>query len=160
MELFVPGGAFFDRLLQPLSYRKKIPDLFKNKKFRLAVLVAFFSYVIVAVARSPYTFEHVGYVFWMACTITTILALVVGMIFGHRAWCVFCPVATIISALSNDRDQIIIDKNLCGSCGECEKACPMDIKILKYRDDVILSDPDCIKCRECISACPKGALDI
>lgn len=47
------------------------------------------------------------------------------------------------------------DKNKCGNCGQCTRACPMNIDVANTE---FVRHPNCIGCMSCIAACRKGAL--
>ncbi len=55
--------------------------------------------------------------------------------------------------------EISYSKNLCISCGECMKACPVDAVKL-HREESILDREVCIKAGECAEVCPTNALEI
>lgn len=155
---FCPRGAFFDRVLSLVSKRNYIPQFWVSDKFRWSVRVALVAFFIFMVAREPLSFERLGYIFWVICTVTTIIGVVLGVFYSHRAWCSFCPIGTAISKFGKDDDRVNIDDDLCFSCGLCDKVCPMGIKITNDRAGGYLSNSDCIKCGECITHCPKNAL--
>jgi polyferredoxin len=45
----------------------------------------------------------------------------------------------------------------CEKCPDCEKKCPMQIKILDLPWEKF-NDQECILCMECVDACPHGAM--
>ncbi|GAH31752.1 unnamed protein product [marine sediment metagenome] len=57
--------------------------------------------------------------------------------------------------------KIAVDTEKCIQCGACERACPMDIKILEYTDKGSrVTSAECIQCMECITVCPTSAINI
>jgi ferredoxin-type protein NapH len=153
-----PRGAFFDRILRPFSKSKKIPSFFQNSNFRLAIFVTMFGFFAVQATKPPYTIEHFGHLFWIMCTVTTVIGISLGMFFSHRTWCAFCPIGTFLSAAKKDDHPLTIDKNSCLSCKLCERVCPLNIKITKDSEQGFLSNQDCLKCEECVAICPVKAL--
>ena len=54
-----------------------------------------------------------------------------------------------------------IDNEKCTECGACEKACPMDIKLLSYStDNKRVLSTECILCLSCANVCPAGAVSM
>lgn len=47
------------------------------------------------------------------------------------------------------------DTTKCGGCGQCSRACPMNIDVAKTE---FVRHPNCIGCMSCIAACRKNAL--
>ena len=148
---YCPRGAFYDSFVQPLSKKRKIPKFLRNKVFRWVVLILLFGLFLLQAARSPFTTAHFGLMFWMMCTVTTVLGIILGIFFSHRTWCAFCPIGTLVSSIGKDRHALIIDKNTCVNCKLCGKVCPLNIHIKS-------STKDCIKCGKCIAVCPKKSL--
>jgi len=85
-----------------------------------------------------------------------ILAVVlVMMVFIARPFCrMFCPLGAIYS-LFNCMAFVTIKVNdvLCNDCGNCSKACPLDLDVPKD-----LGSADCIQCGDCIPACTRGGI--
>ena len=46
-----------------------------------------------------------------------------------------------------------VDKNKCVSCGNCARACKMDVDVMKTPNHT-----ECIRCGMCIRACPTNAV--
>ena len=46
-----------------------------------------------------------------------------------------------------------VDADKCISCGQCRRACPMDIKVFENPNSM-----ECIRCGACIEACPTKAI--
>lgn len=76
----------------------------------------------------------------------------------RRPFCRFvCPEGARYGLVSLTRlITVTRDKDLCISCGACDRKCPMAIKVSK---STAVVTPQCISCGECLKACPKsGAL--
>ena len=89
---------------------------------------------------------------WKAAVL---LALVVLSLMIWRPFCKYlCPLGAFYALFQKVSIlRLALDKEKCVSCGKCEKACPMDVKVT--------CDPnstECIRCGACVHACPAGAL--
>ena len=95
----------------------------------------------------------VGFLFrWKFAVMALVL---LSSIFVHRPFCkYFCPLGAFYALFQKVSIlRLALDKEKCVSCGTCEKACPMDVKVT--------CDPnsaECIRCGACVHACPAGAL--
>lgn len=86
---------------------------------------------------------------------------VVGSIAVPRFWCRYlCPLGGFLSIFSRasflglKRDPV-----KCTKCPHCERACPMQIKILEL-DWQKINHPDCILCMECVDSCPENSITL
>jgi ferredoxin len=74
-----------------------------------------------------------------------------------RRFCDWCPVGTLLGACS--RVAVVrmrLRKDLCVSCGACERVCPMSCVDAKNKT---LDGDRCILCLGCAGRCEVGALD-
>jgi ferredoxin-type protein NapH len=86
-----------------------------------------------------------------------------GILADNRAFCKYlCPIPPIQKLCG--RFSIIkfrIDPEKCHECRLCEKACPMDIKILAYKNGGgRIKSTECIVCNACSNACNSKAISI
>lgn len=153
-----PRGGFFDRMIAPLSRKSRIPDSFRSMKFRWIVFAALMGFMTFQISRNPTSWEHWGHVFWIMCAVTTLVGVVLGIFINPRAWCSFCPMGTMQSAMGGGKNQLEILSDSCRECRICEKACPMGIQIVDFKNNGKVGSRDCLKCPECIGVCPKKAL--
>ncbi len=153
-----PRGAFFDRIMPRMSFKRPIPAWMRSGWFRWPVFAALMAFMVYRIMLNPTDFDHWGRVFWLLCTVTTAVGVVLAVFIHPRAWCTFCPMGTMQSALDRGQHRIIIDAEKCIECGACEKACPMNLAITKHKDTGSLPDHDCLRCCQCCSVCPKQAL--
>ena len=153
-----PRGGFFDRVIAPLSRNKPIPAYFRNRGLRWALFVLLMAFMLYRISLNPTDIYYWGRVFWLMCVITTAIGIVLGILIHPRAWCSFCPMGTLQSALDRGNKQLRIDSSLCIECRACEKVCPMNFAIVKCKAAGRLADPDCLKCPECSAVCPRKAL--
>ena len=56
--------------------------------------------------------------------------------------------------------KVVIDSNICNSCGKCVKVCP--VAHLKKDGNTIAANPqsDCIHCLNCVTTCTKNAVSL
>jgi polyferredoxin len=101
-----PRGAFVEIFIKPISFYGKIPPLLSSKYFRLFVVIVFIT-VFTLRTRAAFlssvttadVLDRWGFVFVTLCLITTVIAVIVGVLFSPRAWCTFCPMGTIQKAI-------------------------------------------------------------
>ncbi len=105
-------------------------------------------------------FAAMGMVFIRLIFITTVVGIVLGIIYHQRTWCSFCPMGTLAAVVSEKRPSmtLMVDDS-CVRCKKCEKVCPMQLKPYKKKGDPEgFLHKDCIKCGRCVDVCPKQAL--
>jgi len=153
-----PRGGLFDRMIAPIGRKKSIPRFLMKMPLRWPVFAALMGFMVFRISHNPSDIMHWGYVFWMICVITTSIGVVLGIFLHQRAWCAFCPMGTMQNALGGGKRQLNIDSEKCIECELCEKACPINLDIIKHKSSGYLLNRDCLKCSECIVVCPKTAL--
>jgi polyferredoxin len=97
---FCPRGSFLDTWFKPLGGSARVPKLLTRPAFRWSLLAVLFSFLILQLTTDVGSAAHWGTVFWRVCLVTSAIALIVGVLFRPRAWCSFCPMATIQGAIS------------------------------------------------------------
>ena len=94
-----------------------------------------------------------GKLFSFKCLI--LITVIVLSILFYRPFCKWiCPLGAIYSLFNKVSFlSIKIENSRCIGCGQCQKACKMDVDVCKTPDH-----PECIRCGACIKACPKDAI--
>ncbi|OQX21651.1 MAG: hypothetical protein BWK75_02765, partial [Candidatus Altiarchaeales archaeon A3] len=94
-DWFCPRGSFFDAFIKPISPKKEIPEFFKSLPFRIGILsflMLMMTFQIINRWPNP---ESIGMFFVILLTVTTIIGLILSLIFHHRIWCCFCPIGSM-----------------------------------------------------------------
>jgi polyferredoxin len=94
----------------------------------------------------------------MILTVTTVVGLILGVIFHPRIWCMFCPMGTMANWLGRCKMPLTVAEK-CNHFGACEKVCRMQISPGSYREAGIVTHGDCLKCFYCVEKCLQKALE-
>jgi len=84
--------------------------------------------------------------------VTTLLTIVLGTVYNHRAWCTICPMGTMAHYVSKTEDSkkrakhISFITDTCVDCKLCTKSCPMAIDVHTHKCSGKVLDGDCLKC--------------
>ncbi len=97
-----------------------------------------------------------GMIGWLfSWKMLVLVAIVVLSAIIYRPFCKYlCPLGAIYSFFNKvSFYRMGIDPEKCVNCGACERACKMNVPVLKDQNH-----PECIRCGDCKRACPKGAI--
>lgn len=102
---FCPRGNFYNNLIKPLSARRPIPGFLKTTWFRILMILFIlgnFSYGIYHSWGNP---GAMGMVFYRIIVVTTVVGIVLGLIFMERTWCSFCPMGSLAFFISKAKKK-------------------------------------------------------
>ena len=161
-DWFCPRGSFFDAFIKPVSPKKEIPKFFKGLPLRIGMLSFLMLMMALQIIKrwpNPY---KIGMFFVTLLTVTTILGIILALIYHQRTWCCFCPIGSMANWVGRWRYSLRIDSKLCTECELCYKICPIQVAPFKFKKAGLetIKDWDCLKCKLCVSACPKKALNL
>lgn len=136
-------------------------------KYAALVFFAVWSWQAAELVIRPYD----PWVAWMHLTSTELFAefgigaailgiSLVGSLVYERFFCKYlCPMGAFLGVMSPASVfKIRRDETACTSCGSCDKACPVNLKVSTAET---VNSPECINCNECVNVCPaKGALQV
>ena len=94
-----------------------------------------------------------GWLFtWKSFLLILILFL---SVVSYRPFCKYlCPLGAVYSIFNPIAFyRLRVDEGKCTKCGDCSKACPMEITVHKKPNSL-----ECIRCGRCKAACPTGAI--
>ncbi|OIP37746.1 hypothetical protein AUJ95_07680 [Candidatus Desantisbacteria bacterium CG2_30_40_21] len=159
-DWFCPRGSFCDVLLKPISPSREIPQFFKGLPLRIGVLSFLMAMMTIQIINhwpDPY---KIGMFFIILLTVTTIIGLILALIFHQRTWCYLCPIGSMANWVGRKRYPLRIDANRCPECKSCYEICPIQVAPFKFKENGVVTDGDCLKCGLCVLDCPKKALSL
>ena len=139
--------------------RKFIPEKVDNYAKYLKYVVFFLIVVSTIIAGrvvfrdyDPYLaalHPGIGSLKWSAYAVLAVV--LIGSLFIMRFWCrYFCPLGVVVGVLGKlGFYKIECENDKCINCKQCERLCPMDIKIAKRGR---VADVECNSCLNCLEA--------
>ena len=157
---FCPRGSFFDNVLSRISPKKPIPPIFRSTGLRVFMLFLIMAVFSIQMYYAWGSLSAMGMVFIRIILVTTLVGIVLGMLYHQRTWCSFCPMGTLSSWVSTWKKPMpIIVEDSCCNCSLCSKVCPMQLAPISAKGDSNgFAAGDCLKCGICVEKCPKKSL--
>lgn len=175
------GPILFGRIFCGLAcWTAMVLDLLPNKtspgrlpkRGRLRYVHFAISFTIVFITFRVFGYNPVvqqgnvlgGAVYWFLIGNALYFAIGIGLAFwlkDNRAFCKYiCPITVFLKAMSRfSYVKIASRQHSCTDCGECDRVCPMDIRVTQYVSSGIrILSTECILCSSCVNACPTKAL--
>lgn len=94
-----PRGSFLDTIMVKTQYKGRFPGYFRNKFFKFSIVAILMGLMIFRLSVNVRTVSAAGVLFWQMCFATSVVAIVLALIYSHRAWCAICPMGTIQTVL-------------------------------------------------------------
>jgi len=159
-DWFCPRGSFFNAFIKHISPNRKIPSFFKGLPLRIGMLSFLMFMMTIQIIKRWSNLYKIGMFFVVLLTFTTILGIILALIFHQRTWCCFCPIGSMANWIGRRRYPPKIDSKLCTECRVCNKVCPIQVAPFEFKkvEAEFVNDGDCLKCNLCVNACPKKAL--
>ncbi|MFZ5765014.1 MAG: 4Fe-4S binding protein [Thermodesulfobacteriota bacterium] len=150
-------GAFHERILSLISLKRPMLPVFKAGWFRWLLFILMMGLLTFRLIASEGDPRQIGATFVMMWSLSTGLAVFIGLIWKPRSWCSICPMATFQGVISPCNYLLQVDSS-CKQCGICKKSCPIETNAGSFRSQGFVPGSECMRCGNCVVNCPKGAL--
>ena len=92
---FCPRGSFNDIILSKISLKNGVPKFLKTTWFKLTFLAVLMGAFALQIVFAWGNITEVSFVFIRMIIITTIVTIILGIIYNQRTWCMICPMGTM-----------------------------------------------------------------
>jgi len=154
---FCAMGAFFERLLGLISLNRPMPRLFKESWFKWLVFVLMIGLMVSRLIAAGGDAAKTGAVFTLMWTVSTTIAVFIGLVYRPRSWCGLCPMA-LFQGLLSPGTHLLTVASACRECGRCAKVCPIETDPGSRKAAGFVKSADCMRCGNCVVNCPVKAL--
>jgi len=89
--IWCPRGNFLIRILKNWYKDLKTPALFRSKVFKNILFIVMFSMFIKALIDTDGNLHKIGFVFFRFIFTSTIISIILGLLYKPRTWCQICP---------------------------------------------------------------------
>lgn len=135
-------------------------------KYAVLALVVFLSAAFGTLVIRPYdpwvAYQHLTSTELLSGSLVGLVLLIVMLaasLFYDRFFCKYlCPMGAFLALVGKlGAWRVRRNPTTCTSCGACDRACPMNIKVSKAE---AVTSAECIACNLCVTSCPvPGALE-
>lgn len=153
-----PRGTFFDVVMARVAGGRPVPGWLRHTGTRLAVLVFVMAMMGLRLAPVWGDAAAMGRVLLSLLAVTTLVGIVLALLYTPRGWCAICPMGSMASWIGKRKAPLQIAADACTTCGTCARACPMALDPAAFREAGRMQHGDCLKCLRCVASCPKHAL--
>ena len=154
---FCAMGAFFERILAMVSRKRKMLPLFKEGWFKWSIFVLMMGLLTSRLVLANGDPRKIGAAFVMMWTISTGMAIGLGLVWKPRSWCSICPMALFQGLIAPRVYQLQVSES-CRECGLCAKVCPIETSPGMFKSVGVVKSADCMRCGNCVVNCPGKAL--
>lgn len=98
-----PRGNFYDNVICKFCNKKPNPKCVGSPILKTIIIVFIFIMFGMGIARYWGNLEEIGGVFYRMIIITTLIGIILAILFNHRTWCCFCPMGSIASFILKRR---------------------------------------------------------
>jgi len=101
---YCPRGSFLARFLSGISLNRNMPAWMKSKAAKntlLGLMVAMFA---LSIAKSGGDFVKMGFAMFRFMAASTVLGILMGIIYRPRSWCQVCPMGYSTGIIKNYQD--------------------------------------------------------
>jgi len=139
---FCPRGSFLERILKFVSMNAPIPSFAKNLVFRSAIFCGMIAFMLHRLIQTNGELDKIGFVFVIMCIATSIISIILGIIYNPRIWCAFCPMGTLQGLYPGSfKESGKVSNFDCIKCSNCIEKCPRNA--LKFQENVIQAQNSC-----------------
>ncbi len=155
-----PMGAFHERFLSKFSLQKTVPVFFKSTSLRWCVFITMMGFMSYRLYLAWGDADAIGGVFRMMWIVSITLAIVLGLYYKARTWCIICPMGSLQAVMSKNTFRLHVGDN-CAGCGKCQRVCPISTfpGDLNNLDNSRVPSIDCLRCYNCVENCPPKCLN-
>lgn len=96
-----PRGSFYDNVILTYSRKKVPPKIIKKKILRITLI--FFVFLIFALGLKE-NWNHlidIDILFYRMVLITTLIGMILAILYHHRTWCMICPMGNLASFIAH-----------------------------------------------------------
>ena len=129
---------------------KQTPSIFKKSRIRWILLILMIGSMIIT-RRMNLQLNVLLYILG--------IAFLISLFYKEELWHKYlCPYGALLSLANKaNSKKLVIDKNLCRSCGLCAESCPNDI-ISITKEKQTIGSSECLYCFRCQDICEFKAI--
>ena len=103
---FCPRGIFISIFMPFISLNRQIPKFMLGKKAKYIVLAIFLALLSFRLFNAGWNLAQIGSVMISMCITSTVIAVILGVLFKPKSWCTVCPLGTIQTMTFNTSKKV------------------------------------------------------
>ncbi|MGL5579315.1 MAG: 4Fe-4S binding protein [Fusobacteriaceae bacterium] len=95
---FCPRGSLLSKL-SPISLRRTVPKWFFTSEMKIGVFLLIMGLFIQGMYFSWGDFRTIGKLFFRMVGVSTIISIILGIVYRERTWCGVCPMGNLATEI-------------------------------------------------------------
>ena len=88
---YCPRGSMFSIFLEKISFKNNLPKAINNKLVKNAMLIWMIGMFSISLIMAGGNFTKTAFAIIRMMAMSTIVGIIMGIIYKPRSWCVICP---------------------------------------------------------------------
>ncbi|AOY75979.1 4Fe-4S binding protein [Clostridium formicaceticum] len=102
---YCPRGSMFGVFIDKISFKRNLPKSFKTKTVKNIMLIWMIGMFTISLIMAGGDFTKTAFAIVRMMTVSTVVGVMMGVIFQPRSWCVVCPMGYATSLIQEGQKK-------------------------------------------------------
>lgn len=102
---YCPRGSLLGNFIKNISFQNNLPKSLRGKTAKNTLLILMMTFFSISLFHAGLNFQRIAFAVFRLMLASSILAVIMGIIFKPRAWCQVCPMGYSTGLIRNAKNK-------------------------------------------------------